>query len=76
MKEQISTQRKELKAQLEELELHLRDLRAREKELSLVDEAMTDSVTTPVITPSDGASESDTTRVRVQFATSGYYSFA
>jgi phage shock protein A len=76
VKEQISTQRKELKAQLEELELHLRDLRAREKELSLVDEAMTDSVTTPVITPSDGASESDTARVRVQFATSGYYSFA
>ena len=41
MKEQISTQRKELEARLEELELHLWDLLAREKELSLVDEAMT-----------------------------------
>ncbi|KAJ7659370.1 hypothetical protein B0H17DRAFT_1261507 [Mycena rosella] len=41
VKERISTQRKELEAQQEELELHLRDLRARETELSLVDEAMT-----------------------------------
>ncbi|KAF8209995.1 hypothetical protein K438DRAFT_1753603 [Mycena galopus ATCC 62051] len=45
MKEQISTERKkleaQLEAQLEELKRHLRDLCERDKELSLVDEAMT-----------------------------------
>jgi hypothetical protein len=41
VKEQISTQRKELEARQKELDLHLGDFRAREEELSLVDEAMT-----------------------------------
>ncbi|KAJ7279775.1 hypothetical protein C8J57DRAFT_1712679 [Mycena rebaudengoi] len=40
VKEQINTQGKELEAQLKVLERHLLDLRAREEELSLVDEAM------------------------------------
>ncbi|KAJ7197711.1 hypothetical protein C8J57DRAFT_1545868 [Mycena rebaudengoi] len=40
VKEQISAQGKELEAQLKVLARHLLDLRAREEELSLIDEAM------------------------------------
>ncbi|KAJ7718305.1 hypothetical protein B0H14DRAFT_635359 [Mycena olivaceomarginata] len=41
VKEQISTQMKKLEARRKKLDLHLCDLRTRERELSLVDEAMT-----------------------------------
>jgi hypothetical protein len=40
VKEQINTQMKRLEARRKELDPHLGDLRARDEELSLVDEAM------------------------------------